>query len=335
MKILLIGDMHVTVEELADSQALMNGVLGLVDEHDPDAVVFLGDQHHNHAIVRVEVTDFWLKNLKRLNGLNGPPYLILGNHDRPNDAATSAHALQPYQHLAHVVDRPHLLHPDGIWLLPYFHDREAMAKEAQSLTPKKAAVCHQTFDGSKYENGFYAPDGIDPALVGFPFVISGHIHTMQEVHWSGGLVRYIGSPRWRTLSDANVSKCVALWDTDTNETALFDTSEWCSPISESTVDNSTDLTKVPFAQNPTTRHHFDAVAPKVEIDELVGKLKLTFPRCRVRPFPTDTSGPRNKVSETEGVFNALRRFIDTYKPPHGTDPTLLRKLIAERLHVNN
>src|SRR5882757_792955 len=83
--------MHVTVEELADSQALIDYILQLADEHNPEHIVFLGDQHHNHAVVRVEVLDFWVQNLKKFKH---PVIMLIGNHDMSHDASVSAHALR-------------------------------------------------------------------------------------------------------------------------------------------------------------------------------------------------------------------------------------------------
>ena len=128
MKILLVGDMHVTVEEIDDCQSLINGLLSLERMHNPDCIVFLGDQHHNHALVRVEVTDFWLRNLPRFQK---PVFMLLGNHDRSNDASTAAHALQPYRNLATVVETPYVLGDVG--LLPYYHDKDKMINDVAKL----------------------------------------------------------------------------------------------------------------------------------------------------------------------------------------------------------
>lgn len=331
MKLLLVGDPHVTVEELEDSQNLLDGVLKLVETSKPDAVVFLGDQHHNHAVVRVEVTDFWLRNLKRFD-VN--VIMLVGNHDRPNDASSNVHALQPYTYLPNVtvVDKPTII--DGIAYMPYIHGKEDFQRSAFELSSKaKILICHQTFDGSKYENGFYAPDGVDPAMTGFETVYSGHIHTTQTVLGPSTKIIYIGSPRWRTVSDANDHKAVAMVDT-VNETCLLtDTENWCSPISKTTVTTESNLDSLPFHDNPKARHHIDAMALSSEMEALIIKIRNKYPRAKIRPIPIDKK-VTSMVRESDGVFNALRRFVESSKPPHGTDPNLLRDLVARRLNVN-
>ena len=71
-------------------------------------------------------------------------------------------------------------------------------------------VCHQTFAGSDYGNGFYAKDGINPDLIPQKKIIGGHIHSGQEF----GKVFYVGSPRWRTLTDANQDRAIWLIEFD-------------------------------------------------------------------------------------------------------------------------
>jgi DNA repair exonuclease SbcCD nuclease subunit len=335
VKLLLVGDPHVTVEELGDSQALLDFVYRLAQDKKPDAVVFLGDLHHNHALVRVEVTDFWLRNLTKFattkfgQSFGLPMYLILGNHDRPNDASSTSHALQPYSHLARVVDAPVPL--GDVLLVPYYHSPEEMVR---AVIPYKAKtlICHQTFSGSVYENGFPAPDGVDPILLGIPNIVSGHIHTAQTVSWPSGDIRYIGSPRWRTQSDANLYKCVEIYDTETGMSQKFDTSEVCSPLSLTTVSSVGDLEKVAFRDVPHARHRIDVLATKADIEQLVKEIRFRFPKARIRPIPTDTA-KRSRVTESEGVTVALRRFVEGFESPFGTPKDHLKELIAQRLSL--
>jgi len=41
-------------------------------------------------------------------------------------------------------------------------------------------LCHQTFDGAKFSEGFYTTDGIDSSLIKTDLIISGHIHIEQR-----------------------------------------------------------------------------------------------------------------------------------------------------------
>lgn len=340
MKVLLVGDPHVTVEELADAQRLLDGVLDTANKYKPEHILFLGDQHHNHAVVRVEVTDFWLRNLRKLTEAGHKVVMLVGNHDRPNDLSSSAHALQPYEDLKNVKVIAEPAVHEGLFLLPYVHDKVEFQKAAYKLYDLSVKMgvsaptlfCHQTFDGSKYENGFYAPDGADPAMVGFSQVVSGHIHTKQEVTSPACRVLYIGSPRWRTVSDANEEKSIVLLE-DSKSHIEIKTEVWCSPIAKSVVSVDSDLQSLPFAHNDRTRYHIDALALSSDMEALIGKVRSKFPRAKIRPILIDAKKP-SVVKESDGVFNALRRFVESSKAPHGTDAKVLQELIARRLNVN-
>lgn len=338
MRLLLVGDPHVTADELTDSQALLDGVFALYGQLEPDMVVFMGDLHHNHALVRVEVTDFWLRNLSRFPAHKVA--VILGNHDRPNDASSEAHALQAYRKLCTVVDQPTWLFEDfgkpHVLAMPYYHSKEDFVnehmEESKPIAPL-VTLCHQTFDGSKYENGFYAPDGLDPRILGAPRVISGHIHTAQTITWEGGYVQYIGSPRWRSISDANEAKSVVLYDTVQDTFTLFDTSEWCSPIGKAAITNLSQIDNIPFVSNPKARLHVDVVGQKAEVEVQIVAIKNRLSRAKLRPVYTDQSNKKLAAAESEGVFNALRKYMASYKPQFGTKPDLLESMIVNRLSL--
>ena len=331
MRLLLVGDPHVTVEELGDAQGLLDGVHALYGQLGPDKVIFMGDLHHNHAVTRVEVTDFWLRNLARFP--KDKLVLILGNHDRPNDASSTAHALQAYHSLAAVVSGVQSL-GEGVFVAPYFHSRGDLVESMQQFNKSvKVLLCHQTFDGSRYENGFFAPDGLDPRLLGIQRVISGHIHTSQALNWEEGYVQYIGSPRWRSISDANVNKSVVLYDTETDIFQGFDTQNWCSPIGKATLSNVKELDTVSFVRNPKARLHLDVVGAKVEVEVQTALIKAQVPRAKIRPVYTDQSNKRLSVTESEGVFNALRRYVAAFRPTYGTPASVLQDMVVRRLNA--
>ena len=103
-----------------------------------------------------------------------------------------------------VVDEPTRIGP-GVIAIPHRDSGEDFLSLCSEYPEDATVVCHQTFNGGQYDNGFYAKDGIDPNLVPQPMILSGHIHAPQ----SFGKVWYVGAPRWRTASDANVER--AIW----------------------------------------------------------------------------------------------------------------------------
>jgi len=323
MRLLLVGDPHVTVDELEDSQALLDGVFSLYRQLEPSAVVFMGDLHHNHAVVRVEVLDFWLRNLARFP--KEKTFVLVGNHDRPNDSSSGCHSLQAYTSLANVVEKPTHI-GDGIWAFPYMQTEEFVT--AALATQPKVLLCHQTFDGSKYENGFYAPDGVKPEHVGVPKVISGHIHTAQVLNWVGGYIQYIGSPRWRSISDANVEKSVVLYDTDQDTFDGFPTNTFCKPIYSFTVKTVNDLENCVF--KTPGKVFVDVMAIRADFEDLACKIRAKIPNAKIRPIFIESK--KADVQESQGIYNALRQFVASFSPPYGTPKEVLLDLVSRRLN---
>jgi DNA repair exonuclease SbcCD nuclease subunit len=234
IRLLLVGDVHATPEELGDCRRLIDFVAKTAQENGVDYIVFMGDIYNTHNVMRVEVLAFWKDAFEKLYKICRDVIVLVGNHDYAGEGLP-IHALLAHDTQVLVVDKP-CNFDLGILFLPYMSSREAFVeaceyeKAAQSTGP--TVLCHQTFEGSTYENGMYAPDGVDPNLIPQTTVISGHIHTPQ----SFGKVMYIGAPRWRTLSDANVERAIWIYDFDSEgkviKTKSFDTGTACKRIKQ-------------------------------------------------------------------------------------------------------
>jgi hypothetical protein len=87
--------------------------------------------------------------------------------------------------------------------------------------------------GSKYESGIYAHDGIDSERIDkrITHILSGHIHTNQEF----GRIEYPGTARWDSMSDANLSKGIWLYEHEAQTQnvvarTFISTESVCSPL---------------------------------------------------------------------------------------------------------
>ena len=209
MKILRVGDPHVQVNNLEDSKKLFKFVYDSAKKFKVDRIELLGDIYHNHSLKRVEVENFWDKILMTLSE-DFPTVVLLGNHDMANQKdPLSENSLEVHKRIKNdnleLVTEPMVFGP--FLYLPYIHDAKEFIETANSCKgPTNVLVCHQTFDTAKYDNGFYAPDGIDANLLEHEQIISGHIHMEQEF----GKVWYPGTAKWDTASDANLNKGIWL-----------------------------------------------------------------------------------------------------------------------------
>lgn len=323
MKLLLVGDIHAKLTDLEECQRLIDYIHQVSLKTHPDSIVFLGDLYHNFAVVRVEVMDFWRKAFDKLNKDNRVIALV-GNHDQSGDG--KSHAMVAHEDQICVVDRPMPLVLKGFLFVPYIADPAEFVRVCNDpmgtgvCKPDDVLVCHQTFQGSQYDNGFYASDGIDLNLIPQKRVVSGHIHTQQRI----GRCWYPGSPRWMGISDANVSKAVWLIDEDVaSEPIPQDTYEICRPI-RAIVETPESIYTEPL-QNHVS-YVVDLRGSPAWIEE---RLSFWKDKARVRTFPVETATAI--VKESEGVSVAFGKYADSYQPKHGTDKEVLKKLAKERI----
>lgn len=227
-----LGDPHVKVSNLEESEKMMQFFYDLIISSNAKYAEILGDLFHQHSIVRLEVLDFWERWFEKLSGLNIPIIVLRGNHDESGDHNLDVNALSVFKKHKNVIIVDNPLKYGNIGYVSYCHSNEDFIKKANDLFDQGCGtiVCHQTFQGSKYESGIYAPDGIDPDLLKADQIISGHIHSKQRF----GKVIYPGTAKWDTLSDANEEKGITVFRHDLNGYVVnedfYSTEDVCKPI---------------------------------------------------------------------------------------------------------
>lgn len=318
MRILFVGDAHVTADELEDSQRLIDYVASVANQTGPDEICFLGDQHHNHSLLRVEVLHFWRKALEQLP-VSISITMLVGNHDRPHDRNYPGHGLVTYEDRCHVIDE--VLRFGPLVYVPWMPNDQFV--EAVKGLSGDLLICHQTFNGAKYDNGMYAPDGVDVEVVkNFKKVVSGHIHKPQ----SFANIEYVGSPRWRTLSDANQKRHLLLYNSETGSALHFPMEGTCEAIYVH--DDVEGVDQAPLRLMQPYRLFVNVRGSQEYIDR---RLPHWTKNANVATFPTRTA--KYEVKESMGVNAALAKHLEHFVPPNGTDLTLLHKMIAKRIHV--
>jgi len=318
---LLVGDVHATPNELDDCKALIRYITAVLQESRFDYVVFLGDQAHNHAILNVHVLNFWKESFLTLKPFVKDIICLVGNHDLPGiTGSTNINSMSTLDHLAIVVDDH--LYMEDILFVGHKAKNEDFIKICHDFSEVRNVICHQTFDGAIYDNGFLAPDGIK--LEDLPKdqrYYSGHIHTPSEF----GNVTYIGAPRWRTLADANARRHLARFDVDFQGIKeYYNTGYACRQITVEDIHLENEDSLSPLSACPNALRYINLFGPQSLIDKqaiLIGE------DCIVRKFPTDTK--TIQVRESEGINKALLRFIDSSNTQ--TDKETLKKLCEERI----
>ena len=202
-KYLIVGDVHCIPSDVNEVANFLNFVADKAREHNVKNVILTGDLHDTHGIVHSEVT--WCYYNVFLNNYDLQWILYVGNHDIVL-RDRSKHALLSYKSLPNVTVVDNLAHFEHFDIIPYCTEDELLklVEDAKSHT----LLCHHTFSGAQYSNGFYDPNSIDLKKIPYKRVISGHIHLSQTVD----NCTYVGSPRWLNAGDANQDKFIWLWN---------------------------------------------------------------------------------------------------------------------------
>jgi DNA repair exonuclease SbcCD nuclease subunit len=325
MKILLVGDVHAVPDELDDCRALI-GLVARVALENSAEVLFLGDQYHSHSLIRSEVLWFWREAFSKLTSQGTVVRALVGNHDYSGTGQT-LHSMISHEHQITIIDKPTDIGP--VRFLPYYDDHEAFVRDANSGTAPDWLICHQTFEGAKYEGGFYATDGIKPELLNYKQILSGHIHTPFNFEVPNGPeVTYIGAPRWRTASDANVERAIWLYEFDGKEVRKtpFNTGTTCRQIRM-----VTDTPKLPvqLPLDPGVDWRVDIHGPVDWIE--ARKSEFSGVGAKIRTFPVKVN--KSEIRESEGISAAFRSYLSKFTPKFGTPTETLLEMSSKRLSV--
>lgn len=321
MKALLVGDYHATPTELEECSALAEYILGIVKTEQIPYVIFLGDQYHTHANIHVKVLSFWLRFFQQLSAYTRIITLV-GNHDRPGDGSQE-HSMISHYDTAVVVEDSMVI--DHVGFMAY-HPTEADFMETyESMAGFEAIVCHQSFQGSVYENGFKAVDGISIDNVKVP-IITGHIHKPQNFR----NVWYPGAPRWRSLSDANEQRHLHLVHINDGKVDIlksYPTKTVCKQIRHIKLTEPLE-TGLPDFNDTSVNWVVDITGSenfiKTMLPELEGK-------CRIRAYPVVTASA-TKIKESEGLVVSLGKYLATRPSPTIQTPVLTKE-IMNRLNI--
>lgn len=235
MKILRIGDPHVKPANIEESERLMEFIFAQAKHFNVDVIEILGDLFDTMSIIRLEVLEFWRKWLVKFSE-EFKVIVLVGNHDQSGNMSSNQHALSSFVNMNPgkliIVDRPLIL--ESIGYLPFIRNNDEFVSQANLLAAGGARflVSHTEYAGSKFDNGMYAPHGVDPDKIDprLTTLLSGHVHTEQEF----GRVIYPGTARWASASDANKRKGIWLYEHSDQGTmasrGFISTESVCVPI---------------------------------------------------------------------------------------------------------
>ena len=304
MKVLRVGDPHITIRNLEEAEKLFEFIIAQAVKFEVDRIELLGDLMHTHAVIRVEVQDFWRRTFKTMN-LTHEVLSLVGNHDQPGsrEKEQAMNALNIFTaDRVLIVSKPCI--ENGIAYIPYMSDHTAFLAAAQDLYDKgatKLLVAHQNFTVPLYS------DMIDPVLVPQEAIITGHIHEQRQV----GKVFQVGTPKWDTMTDANEPK--GIWIYEHNKDGSVKSKEFIStggvvtPIVKVTMnEGDSDPVLHDYAKN-----YLELVGSSAWIVQMKKKFKGL---AAIKARPLDR---KHGIINKDRVFSILSYLDSAFKPIDG------------------
>jgi DNA repair exonuclease SbcCD nuclease subunit len=223
MKVLAIGDEHFEDKNELETSQMCDRIYQVVLEHKPDIIVSLGDALHQHSTLHMGPFKRAINFFHRLSQMCQHLYILVGNHDRPNNTAFLTDdspfiACKVWDNTT-VVDKV-FTYKDLIFV-PYVPPGRFMeALNTVNITPDnitdyKLIFAHQEFKGSKM--GAITSLNGDEYGPTWPLCVSGHIHEYQEPQHN---LLYPGTPIQLSYGMPE-AKGVLLLDTEDLENRTF------------------------------------------------------------------------------------------------------------------
>ena len=201
---LIIGDAHFKVVNIRETDAMVEAIVRVALERNPDIIIVLGDVLDRHETIHVSPLTRAIKFLARLMEI-APTYVLIGNHDLKNNRQFLSdehpfNALKYWGNRMTVVDTTTMTTLNGqqIVLVPYVPPGRFV--EALDHCPGwESATCifaHQEFKGAQM-GAITSIEGDEWPLTN-PYVITGHIHDYQEPQVN---ILYTGTPIQHAFGD--------------------------------------------------------------------------------------------------------------------------------------
>lgn len=213
MKVLCIGDVHIKVNNILESEEMIKRLVILAKERNPDFIVCLGDVLDRHSMIHVQCLMMAEKMTQLLSEI-APFFLIIGNHDRPNNSnfLTDEHPFNAMKkwHNVYIVDKVmEYKNKDFRFIMVPYVPPGRLDEALQSIPePYKDVACyfvHQEIYLAKM--GAIISQCGDKWDLNNSLLVSGHIHDYDNLQPN---VIYTGTPIQHTYNE-NDKKTVSFF----------------------------------------------------------------------------------------------------------------------------
>ena len=370
MKLIHLSDLHLgkRLNEFSlgeDQEYILNQILKIVKEEQPDAVVIAGDVY-DKAIPSVEAVSMFDEFLVRLAGLRKHIFVISGNHDSPERIAfgsrlleeTGIHLSPVYGGSVEPVTLEDEFGPVDFYLLPFvkpihvrrFYPEDPTDTYTQALSTavahmnldehrRNVLVTHQFVTGASRsdseEISVGGADNVDSAVFDhFDYVALGHIHSPQ--HCGSEKIRYCGTPLKYSFSEAKDTKSVTVAELKEKGNLTIRTVP-LKPLRELVELRGTfrELTDRNFYENTTwTRDYVHlTLTDEEDIPDAVGKLRLIYRNLMKLDYDNARTRSNAEITgiQAEDTRSPLELFAAFYELQNNQPMTAEQLVFLEEL----
>lgn len=370
MKFFHLSDLHLgkrlnEFSMTADQAYILDQILALAEEEQPDAVVIAGDVY-DKAVPSAEAVSLFDEFLVRLARRNLSVFVISGNHDSPERIAFGSRLLDAAGiHLSPVYNgtvEPVTLRdefgPVDFYLLPFvkpahvrrFYPDEPTDTYTQALaaavshmaldkTRRNVLVTHQFVTGAARSDSeelcVGGADNVDSAVFQvFDYVALGHIHSPQ--HCGSEKLRYCGTPLKYSFSEAKDQKSVTVVELKEKGSLTIRTLP-LTPLHELTELKGSfqELTDPAFYENTTRQTDYVhlTLTDEEDIPDAVGKLRLIYQGLMKLDYDNTRTRSNQEITGAEiaRTQSPLELFASFYELQNNQPMTAQQLVFLEEL----
>lgn len=372
MKILHIADLHIgkrvnNFNMLDDQVYILDQILGLLDEHEPQALIIAGDVY-DKALPSAEAVSLLDDFLVRVAERKIKTLIISGNHDSAERLSFGGRLMENdgifisplYQAQIEPVILEDDFGPLNFYLLPFLrpaHVRrffldenissynDALALAIDQLKPdfsqRNILITHQFVTGGETsdseEISIGGSDNISSALfAGFDYVALGHLHSPQQV--SQEHIRYSGSPLKYSFSEKNQRKSAVLLELKEKGLFSYDLLPLIPKRDMREIKGKyDDLVSKSYYEGSNLEDYLHVIlTDEDEILEGLGKLRTIYPNIMKLSYDNKRTQRRAEISDfvASQDKNPLEHFKDFFALQNNQETSekqeeVVKKMIEE------
>lgn len=192
----------------------------IAKEQKVDMIVNGGDTFDS-ILVKAEELNAISEFFKSFESLDIPHIVIVGNHEKVNDAFNGSEILSGFRNVS-VYKEPTKIN-EYLSVLPYMESDQITNDLLKSIS-NQLLVSHIDIQGSCLRDSYILDFGVNPELLAehFKFTANGHLHTAEHLETSKNTVWNIGGVSSISFVDnQQYHPSIVIYDTDTNSCTRY------------------------------------------------------------------------------------------------------------------